>query len=147
MNTPALIEDCIKRLSDDELNEIIDELSKPVHELDSPLRSLINTIYGANVGVYLLRVTELIYPLLKETQKRWQRPFISQDEFERLVDGGMTEFIGEGKWIKDSAYQVYKYGKRYFVWVVYDSSSKCVLENTLCEIEEKNIGSYLENWK
>jgi hypothetical protein len=147
MNTPALIEDCIKRLSDNELNEIIDELSKPLHELDSPLRKLVNTIYGENVGLFVLRLTELIYPLLKETQKRWQRPPISQDEFERLVDGNMAEFIGEGKWVKDSAYQVHKYGDRYFVWVVYDSSSKCVLENTLCEIEEKNIGSYLENWK
>jgi hypothetical protein len=64
-----------------------------------------------------------------------------------LSDAELAELIGEGEWIKDSAYQVHKYGDRYFVLVVYNSSSKCVLENTLCEIEEKNIGSYLENWK
>lgn len=142
-----LIKDCLKRLSDDTLNQVINELGKEVHDLDSPLRNLVKTIYGENIDTYMCRVLELTYPLLKETQKRWQRPPISQKEFEELVDGGLVELIGEGKWVKDSAYQVYKYGERYFVWVVYDSSSKNVLENTLCEIEEKNIGSYLVNWK
>lgn len=145
MNNDALIKDCIKRLSNDELNEIIDELGQPTHDLDSPLRKLVKTIYGENVGVYLLRVTELIYPLLKETQKRWQRPPISQDEFERLIDENMVEFIGESKWVKDSAYQVYKYGERYFIWVVYDSLSKFVLEDILCEIKCQKISEII--WK
>jgi hypothetical protein len=147
MNNHALIKNCLERLSDDELNGIINELGQPTYDLDSPLRKLVNTIYGEDVGIFMLRIVELTYPLLKETQKRWQRPPISQEEFERLVDANLTEFIGEGNWVKDSAYQVYKYGERYFVWVVYDSSSKYVLDNSLCEINEENIGSYLENWK
>jgi hypothetical protein len=147
MNNDALIKNCLERLSDDELNGIINELGQPTHDLDSPLRKLVNTIYGEDVGIFMLRIVELTYPLLKETQKRWQHPPISQKEFEELVDVGLANLIGESKWVKDSAYQVYKYGERYFVWAVYDSSSKYVLEDSLCEIEEKNIGSYLENWK
>jgi hypothetical protein len=148
MNNDALIKDCLKRLSDDELNAIINELGQPTHDLDSPLRKLVNTIYGEDVGIFFVfKIVELTYPLLKETQKRWQRPPISQKDFEELVDEGLTELIGEGKWIKDSAYQVFKYGERYFVWVVYDSASNYVLDDSLCEIEEENIGSYLENWK
>lgn len=147
MNNDALIKNCLERLSDDELNGIINELGQPTHDLDSPLRKLVNTVYGEDVGIFMLRIVELTYPLLKETQKRWQRSPISQEEFERLVDANLAEFIGESKWVKDSAYQVYKYGERYFVWAIYDSSSKYVLDNSLCEIEEKNIGSYLENWK
>jgi len=148
MNNHALIKNCLERLSDDELNGIINELGQPTYDLDSPLRKLVNTIYGEDVGIFFVfKIVELTYPLLKETQKRWQRPPISQKDFEELVDEGLTELIGEGKWIKDSAYQVFKYGERYFVWVVYDSASNYVLDDSLCEIEEENIGSYLENWK
>jgi hypothetical protein len=148
MNFNALTEDCIKRLSDNELSEVIFSLEKPIHDSDSPIRKLTKTIYGENHGVYFLRMYELLYPLLKETHKRWKNQPIIQESFKQLVDEGLAEFIGEGKWINNSAYQIYKYGERYFVWMVCNLSPLYyVLENTLCEIEEKNIGSYLENWK
>jgi hypothetical protein len=64
-------EQYLKGLSDQELSTLVEELEKVVHEDSSPLRKVINDLYGENVGIFVLRVNELIYPLLKEVHSRW----------------------------------------------------------------------------
>lgn len=64
-------EQYLKGLSDQELSTLVEELEKVAHEESSPLRKTINDLYGENVGVFVLRVNELIYPLLKEVHSRW----------------------------------------------------------------------------
>lgn len=66
-------EQYLKGLSDQELSTLVEELEKVTHEDSSPLRKVINDLYGENVGVFVLRVNELIYPLLKEVHSRWKK--------------------------------------------------------------------------
>lgn len=62
----------LKGLSDQELTELVNDLEKTAFEETTPMRKAINTLHGDNVGVFVGRVNELIYPLLKETFSRWQ---------------------------------------------------------------------------
>lgn len=64
-------EQYFKGLSDQELSSLVKELEKVSHEDSSPIRKAINELYGDNVGVYILRVSEFVYPLLKEVHSRW----------------------------------------------------------------------------
>jgi hypothetical protein len=62
----------LKGLSDQELSILVEELEKVALEESSPIRKVINELYGEDVGVFILRVNELIYPLLKEVHSRWR---------------------------------------------------------------------------
>ncbi len=61
----------LKGLSDQELTELVNELHKAAFEDTSAIRKAINALHGDNVGIFVLRVNELIYPLLKEVNSRW----------------------------------------------------------------------------
>ncbi len=59
------------------------------------------------------------------------------------LDLSNATFIGEGPWIKDSAYQVYLLDDKYYTVIVHDSLSKYMLEETIQEIGEHEIGDYI----
>jgi hypothetical protein len=52
-------------------------------------------------------------------------------------------FIGEGKWIKDTAYQVYEIDSKYYAVIVIGHSNKEILEDTIIEIKKEDIGNYI----
>lgn len=60
-----------KGLTDQELSTLVEEIEKLAYDDSSPLRKTINDLYGEDVGIFVLRVNELIYPLLKEVHSRW----------------------------------------------------------------------------
>jgi hypothetical protein len=66
-----ITEQYFKALSDQELSTLVDELEKITYEESSPLRKVVNDLHGKDVGIFVLRVNELIYPLLKEVHSRW----------------------------------------------------------------------------
>ncbi len=62
----------------------------------------------------------------------------------------IEDIIGAYQYLFDDGlvnYSQTKYTWNFTIKHQRDSSSKYVLEDSLCEIKEKNIGSYLENWK
>ena len=62
---------------------------------------------------------------------------------EHAIDNGKAKFLGEGDWVKDSAYQVYEYQGRYFSVVVYDKQNKWLMDSTITEIKEEEISQYI----
>jgi hypothetical protein len=64
-------------------------------------------------------------------------------EVEHAIDCGKANLLGEGKWVKDSAYQVYEYEGRYFSVVVYDNTSKWLMGDTITEIKQEEISQYV----
>lgn len=55
-----------------------------------------------------------------------------------------AKFIGEGKWIKDSAYQVYELDGKYYSVIVVGQTNKEMLEDTIIEIRFEDIEKYVE---
>lgn len=66
------IKEYLKGFSDEELKILVEEINKPTHYEDSPLRKLIYTVWGDNVGIFTLRIIEVLYPLLNEINSRWK---------------------------------------------------------------------------
>jgi hypothetical protein len=62
----------LKGLSDQELTELVNDLENTAFEETAPMRKAINALHGEDVGIFVLRVQELIYPLLKEVHSRWR---------------------------------------------------------------------------
>jgi hypothetical protein len=54
-----------------------------------------------------------------------------------------AKFIGEGKWIKNSAYQVYELNGRYYSVIVVDSMNREIMEDTITEIKYEDIKKYI----
>jgi hypothetical protein len=54
-----------------------------------------------------------------------------------------AKLIGTGEWIKDSAYQVYELNGKYYSVIVVDYINKEIMENTLVEIDFKDINKYI----
>jgi len=54
-----------------------------------------------------------------------------------------AKLIGERKWVKDSAHQVYEFEDRFFLIVIYDFQDKWLIDDTLIEIEENEIIQYV----
>jgi hypothetical protein len=61
----------LKGLSDQELTQLVNDLEGAAFEETAPMRKAINALHGDNHGIFVLRVNELIYPLLKEVNSRW----------------------------------------------------------------------------
>jgi hypothetical protein len=59
------------------------------------------------------------------------------------ITNGKTELIGEGKWIKDSAYQVHKIEDRYYSVIVSDSQNKWLMDSSIEEIKKEDISKYI----
>lgn len=66
-------EQYLKGLSDQELSTLVEEIEKVTYDDSSPLRKVIKDLYGDVPRIFVLRVTELIYPLLKEVHSRWKK--------------------------------------------------------------------------
>ncbi len=64
-------------------------------------------------------------------------------EVEHAIDCGKAKFLGEGEWVKDSAYQVYEYEGRYFSVIVYDNTNKWLMGDTITEIKKEEISKYI----
>ena len=54
-----------------------------------------------------------------------------------------AKFIGEGKWVKDSAYQVYELDGKYYSVIVVSQMNKELLEDTITEIKFEDIEKYI----
>jgi len=65
-----------------------------------------------------------------------------KDVFEKIRNGN-GKLIGEGPWVKDAAYRVYKVDGKYYVIIVYNSSSCWLMKETLEEIEKEEIKNYI----
>ena len=52
-------------------------------------------------------------------------------------------FIGEGEWIKDSAYQVYELDGKYYAVIVVGHSYKEFMDDTIVEIKKEEIEKYI----
>jgi hypothetical protein len=52
-------------------------------------------------------------------------------------------FIGEGKWVKNVAHQVYEQDGQYYAVTVVDQLNKEIMDDLTFEIEEKDINQYL----
>ena len=60
-----------------------------------------------------------------------------------MVNLDDAKFIGEGEWIKDSAYQVYELDGKYYSVIVVNSMNKELMEDTIIEIKFEDIGNYI----
>lgn len=59
------------------------------------------------------------------------------------IYNGQAELIGEGEWVKDSAYQVYKVDGKFYSIIIYDWDSRWLMDDTLEEIKEEEIDQYI----
>ena len=60
-----------------------------------------------------------------------------------MVNLDDAKFIGEGEWIKDSAYQVYELDGKYYSVIVVNSMNKELMEDTITQIKFEDIGNYI----
>lgn len=60
-----------------------------------------------------------------------------------MVDLDNAKFIGEGEWVKDSAYQVYELDGKYYSVIVVDSMNKEMIEDSITEIKFEDIEKYI----
>ena len=54
-----------------------------------------------------------------------------------------AKFIGEGEWVKDSAYQVYELNGKYYSVIVVNSMNREFIVNTIAEIKFGDIEKYI----
>ena len=54
-----------------------------------------------------------------------------------------AELIGEGPWVKDGAYRIYKVDGKFYSIIVYDWQNLWLMDDTLEEIKEEEIGNYI----
>lgn len=59
------------------------------------------------------------------------------------LDIYQATFIGEGEWVKGSAYQVYELDGKYYAVIVTGHSSKEIDESSITEITEDQIDHYV----
>ena len=60
------------------------------------------------------------------------------------IDLDKATLIGEGKWFKNSAYQVYELNGKYYSVIVYDNQNRWVMDETIEEIKFEDIESYIK---
>jgi hypothetical protein len=60
-----------------------------------------------------------------------------------MVNLDKATFIGEGKWVKNVAHQVYEQDGQYYAVTVVDQLNKEVMEELTFEIQEKDITQYI----
>ncbi len=60
-----------------------------------------------------------------------------------MINLDEAKFIGEGKWVKDSAYQVYKLDGKFYAAIVIGHSNKELLDDMTIEIKEEDISKYI----
>lgn len=62
-----------------------------------------------------------------------------------MVNLDNAKFIGESKWVKDAASQVYELDGKFYVAVVVGHSNKEILDDMTIEIKEEEIKDYINN--
>jgi hypothetical protein len=60
-----------------------------------------------------------------------------------MIDLDSAKLIGEGEWVKDSAYQVYELDGKYYSVIVIGQSNKEIMDNSITEIAKENISKYI----
>ena len=60
-----------------------------------------------------------------------------------MVNLDDAKLIGEGEWIKDSAYRVYELDGKFYAVVVVGHSNKETLDDMTIEIKEEDISKYI----
>ena len=60
-----------------------------------------------------------------------------------MVNLDNAKLIGEGEWVKDSAYQVYELEGKFYAVVVVGHSNKEILDDMIIEIKEEDISKYI----
>jgi hypothetical protein len=60
-----------------------------------------------------------------------------------MVNLDNAKLIGEGKWVKDSAYQVYELDGKYYSVIVIGQSNKEIMDGSITEIAKENISKYI----
>jgi hypothetical protein len=54
-----------------------------------------------------------------------------------------AKFIGEGEWVKDSAYQVYQIEDKYYAVIVVGHRNKEIENDSIIEIKKEQIDYYI----
>ena len=60
-----------------------------------------------------------------------------------MINLDNATFLGEGKWVKDSAYQVYELDGKYYAVIVVGHSNREILDDSIVEIEKQNINKFI----
>jgi len=60
-----------------------------------------------------------------------------------MIDLDSAKLIGEGEWVKGSAYQVYELDGKYYSVIVIGQSNKEIMDGSITEIPKENIGKYI----
>ena len=60
-----------------------------------------------------------------------------------MVNLDDAKLIGEGEWIKDSAYRVYELDGKFYAVAVVGHSNKEILDDMTIEIKEEDISKYI----
>jgi hypothetical protein len=60
-----------------------------------------------------------------------------------MIDLDSAKLIGEGEWVKDSAYQVYELDGKYYSVIVIGQSNKEIMDGSITEIPKENISKYI----
>ncbi len=61
----------------------------------------------------------------------------------KQIDLDKAKFIGEGEWVKDSAYQVYELEGKYYSVIVIGHSHKEIMDDSITEIKFEDINFYI----
>jgi hypothetical protein len=59
------------------------------------------------------------------------------------LDLEKATFIGEGDWVKDSAYQVYEQDGKYYAVIVIGHTNKEIMDDMTIEIKKEEINQYI----
>ena len=59
------------------------------------------------------------------------------------ISNDRSRLVGQGEWEKDSCYQVHEVDGKFYAIVVADQSSMWLMDDTLEEIKEEDIGKYI----
>jgi hypothetical protein len=60
-----------------------------------------------------------------------------------MINLDNTKFIGEGEWVKDSAYQVYELDNKYYSVIVIGCTNKEIMDDSITEIAKEDISKYI----
>lgn len=108
-------------------------------ELLDKMRSVLKRMIEDNGN----KLDELIAKRKLEEAKAEAEKHDIKKQVEHDIDCGKAKFLGEGDWVKDSAYQVYEVEGRYFSVVVYDNQNKWLMGDTITEIKKEEISQYI----
>ena len=60
-----------------------------------------------------------------------------------MVNLDNAKLIGEGEWVKDSAYRVYELDRKFYSVIIISQMNMELLEDTIEEIKEEEIKNYI----